>query len=352
MAESHCRQEAYMSRKRKLGRGRRPHQPTKRYRATSAKWIWTTEHQLRRSGLSLVDLKQSEDPAERPPASTWERGSIALDQGSDGVCATNYLLRQVNLALGIVWDLSHGCHRDIIAMLKAVGLWTWAVLMMLSFNVPCGPYTSDQNFKHCKESADALYNVESPKEMPLVRANVSGIIDDLGEPELLASADPDAEVWQRCKDENPWQVRGEKVLMNRFLGFVHKLRSEVKQMSMRALHYQYVTIEEDMLGGSKFEKMTVMQTPTAAEHADGTSMKVVTLDEKALRASCQNSMVIAMVMNSDHANKEKARAVVKVTDAVHKWHAGQSEEVRSPEKALAWTVKQLESAFFFSRRSA
>lgn len=42
----------------------------------------------------------------------WQSLSLALDQGSDGVCAVGFLARQEHLVVEPLWCASHGSWRD------------------------------------------------------------------------------------------------------------------------------------------------------------------------------------------------------------------------------------------------
>jgi len=296
LAASRDRQRAWLGRKRSRP-GTRGWVPRKRHRVATSKFCWSTEHQLELSNLSFNDLRLPDEPADRPPPKDWKRGSMAVDQGSDGVCAGNYLMRGLNLVLDCTYDISHGVHRDVICMLKQCGLWVWATLMLVAFNVPTGPYAEDQRYKQCKEGIDLLYNRTSPADIPLFEANLQGMVDDMGNKDILAVEDPGMEVWEDCKADNPWKTRGDKILMNRFLGFIYKLSSEIRMFSKRGFHYQFVCIEENMLAGTKFEKLAMANS--AAMHEAGlgsTDARRPGLDDRAMRSSCQNATVIAMVM--------------------------------------------------------
>ena len=348
LAASRDRQRAWLGRKRSRP-GTRGWVPRKRHRVATSKFCWSTEHQLELSNLSFNDLRLPDEPADRPPPKDWKRGSMAVDQGSDGVCAGNYLMRGLNLVLDCTYDISHGVHRDVICMLKQCGLWVWATLMLVAFNVPTGPYAEDQRYKQCKEGIDLLYNRTSPADIPLFEANLQGMVDDMGNKDILAVEDPGMEVWEDCKADNPWKTRGDKILMNRFLGFIYKLSSEIRMFSKRGFHYQFVCIEENMLAGTKFEKLAMANS--AAMHEAGlgsTDARRPGLDDRAMRSSCQHAMVIAMVMYSDNENKVKGRALMTVVAAVLEWFKEQARTLKGASSSVPWMLDQVSCKFFLT----
>jgi len=195
---------------------------------------------------------------------------------------------------------------------------------------------------------DTMYEYQQPRNMPLFEACIHGIVDDTGDTHLLAGEDAPNKVWEATRHDSPWRLRGSKILMNRFLGFVHAIREELPHWTKRAFHYQYVCVEEDMVHGTKFEKLAMSGTKYLFE-ADAdrptTSARKTTEDEKVLRSSCQNAMVIAMVMFSDVTNKYIARAVQTVTDPLHDWHVETSRRLRSALESGPWLLEQLQGAF-------
>lgn len=75
-------------------------------------------------------------------------------------------------------------------------------------------------------------------------------------------------------------------------------------------------------------------------------------EEKALRASCQNNMVIATMMMLDPENMLRLRAVVKATESQQQWHVDQSKTLRNVTANAAWLMNQAKGDFLQSLATA
>lgn len=79
--------------------------------------------------------------------------------------------------------------------------------------------------------------VSQSLEHLLVReAELTGSVD-LG-------GDVPSQIWRQLKEETPWSKRGDKCVLNRFMGAVRKASTEVKHWAKRSFGYQYVCLEE------------------------------------------------------------------------------------------------------------
>ena len=83
--------------------------PQKRYRVSAKRWALDFDHQLQVScDLDLRTFQQPEKPSDRGPGLHWPLASVAIDQGSDGHCAEQGLMRFMRINLDYWPDLSHG----------------------------------------------------------------------------------------------------------------------------------------------------------------------------------------------------------------------------------------------------
>ncbi len=76
----------------------------------SCLWMKAVDSQLRFSShheLSLEALQQPVAEADRKSPFEWMGMSCSLDQGPDGVCAVNWLMRKALCNIDPCWDISH-----------------------------------------------------------------------------------------------------------------------------------------------------------------------------------------------------------------------------------------------------
>lgn len=87
-------------------------------------------------GLKLLSVGE-------PTQENWmllPRVLVAMDLGSDGVCASGFAQRCLGLNLDVTPDISHLSHRGLDAALKLAGLRVFAMTAQLCFNTPHGPF--------------------------------------------------------------------------------------------------------------------------------------------------------------------------------------------------------------------
>ena len=96
------------------------------------------------TGFGFERFLVSEDKTVAGSAFGWPRLLLSLDQGSDGVCLTNWMRTPVyknqRLNVECIWDWSHGGWNDYRQMLKKCGLWGFFLVSLIVFNSLHGPW--------------------------------------------------------------------------------------------------------------------------------------------------------------------------------------------------------------------
>lgn len=97
------------------------------------------------------------------------------------------------------------------------------------------------------------------------------------------------------------------------------------------------------MGSEKFKKFFIGREPTntSAGPSDSTSSKNISATEKALRASCQNPVVMAVCFLNDHLNRRKLQIYCAVGHSVKRWHQEQAYQLRSCGASLTWLRAQI-----------
>lgn len=83
-------------------------------------------------------------PEVRPPPMEWPLSMIACDEGSDGICATNYLIYKMGCGLVRFRDVSHRTWNNCCDAMRDAGVWNFFLLAGAAMSVDGGPW-SDQS---------------------------------------------------------------------------------------------------------------------------------------------------------------------------------------------------------------
>ena len=231
--------------KRKAGE-KQTWRPRKRHRVAACKWGQHLDQQvLISAGVGLKHFQQAEEPADRPAPWTWPRLSIAPDMGSDWFSMINALQGRFCFNVDVTYDPSHGVWDDIQHMLKMAGLGPWTILMMVVFNVPSGPWADDARFQQVVTALGSLFDNFRPSEAPLFQHLSTQLIEEMGATAAHDDESPEQIVWNKMKDNSPWRTKGEKVVMNRFMGFIVKGRRFLRSWFQILCSYLYAGLEMD-----------------------------------------------------------------------------------------------------------
>lgn len=191
----------------------------KRYRVKSYQWLLCLDNALLVSsgaGLDRYIPGEGQDPW------TWRSLSVASDQGSDALCATNWLAYGPGGAnVDRVDDASHGVHNDLMAMIRPCGLAAHQLLMNLSRNAIYGPFDEGRRHIECRQAIEE-WSKRCAWECPVFRAALPGILDDKGESDRLTQPGIEQDIFDEFVNHRIWHTKGAKLSTSRFCSMIYK----------------------------------------------------------------------------------------------------------------------------------
>jgi hypothetical protein len=141
--------------------------PRKRRRVASFAWMRYLDNQVMWStGSGLQQFQVAESIAARPCPYTWKRLIVAPDQGSDGVCASNFMKGPLRLNLVTTWDQSHAVHNDGEGAFQNSDLWIFMMLFVVVANVPCAPWSENKRWQQCKGAMESFFSHVKAHDCP------------------------------------------------------------------------------------------------------------------------------------------------------------------------------------------
>ena len=75
---------------------------------------------------------------------SWPTLTVAMDLGSEGVCAYNAMSYHFDMCCWMYPDPSHAAQRSFDQGLKTVGLWDLWLCLMVTWNLEYGPWGEER----------------------------------------------------------------------------------------------------------------------------------------------------------------------------------------------------------------
>lgn len=242
--------------------------PPKRYRVAAKHWALNVDNSLRHTlGLEGLVAFRVPDEADRKGTSWegwrgWRHLLVSADQGSDGVCAMNYLLdKQVHMS--VIADWSHGAQNDLKECLRSASLYPYMLLMMVVFNVEHGPWREDLRFSQVREAWQEASGHYTSKTCELFRAYADRIIQELRDADVVdfyGRDDPEDSLWEYMKNSD--LGKGYMTCLNRYFAVIEKGAEMCGVWHLRRCQYELVALESGQLHTSKLQPL-LLRDPEA-----------------------------------------------------------------------------------------
>lgn len=295
----------------------------------------------------MMDYCVPKELATAKPPSTWGRLSIAPDQGGDGIAAYNFLTREMHCCADLTPDPSHGSNNDIWQLFQDLGVKSQMLLWLIAFNIPMGPYQSDARFQEVRCVLDDLFSNCDPASTPLFLAMAPAMLQDEEFKDLEAADDPTAALWERLSSESPWKTKGTKMVKSRFMAFTRKARVEVGHLGARGFGYLLACIETRFVTDKSLDKMPILNLSGEVGIGMGTTSSTLeTVEEKAVRRTGANNMMLGALVYNNEDSAKLLRAMLELVAPVEVWHTNRNKVLRKAENSATWMIDQLCGHFF------
>lgn len=296
------------------------------------------------AGLKLTDFVLDKDLSKNGDPHWWPHLTVAPDRGPGGIAALHFLQNFAFANVEVTPDASHDSWNSVKEMCREAGMWGVVLLTMLVYNLPHGPFSEDTRFQQTREAVAEMIATRSAEDSALFNDMVGDIrwemsFDEGGE------GLSDNDIWDMIPTMECFQKKGYRVNANRFMGWVKLSTKEAPQWTMRKLVYTYIAIEADMLAGKNLR--TLVAKPVELGAVDGTTaVGKAAGEEKVLRAACQNTLVMAVLILGDVMNRLRVRAMVALTKPLLRHFEQQSHELRSAVASMEWQGRQVQGEVF------
>lgn len=326
--------------------------PEKRHRKASFQWVIFVDHQLKTSTCygGLVGFAVPAALELRGHWSSWPHLTLVTDQGSPEMCGLNFLQQRCRLCVDDISDFGHGVHRDLGLALRRSELWDHVLLHMALWNVPHGPWCEDVRAKEVQGVWKSFFaRYARPQDSPLFMELLPWILWESGDQSSSSEVEVAERYWEQLKHCDPFEKKGSKTNLNRFLSYAIKGESEAPLHSVRLLGYLSCCLEQDYLGSSKMCRLLCDGKGTKKEGGrESTSASRTDIVDSALAKAALNQLAVGTLVLLDRPGQIIERGIQRVASAVRLWYGEMSREVRSVWKGASWLMCQLRGEFMSS----
>lgn len=323
--------------------------PPKVHRMAAKHWLQRADNQIRVStvfkGWKTFQFDGSgeewQDPYEYP------RIAIAIDLGGDGLCACNALLYKYDVNAWVFPDLSHMIKCQFQGVMKAVGLWNFVLLLLITLNLEYGPYTDETRRGQLSACMKWFYTNRRHDRVPLFTAAAPAILEDVaryGLAELPGEDDAEAELYSFLRQRSRNPVVGRRISMVRFGAFYNALKKALPWWRVMQFERTLLALETDVLKGKAFRNSLTTRLAEKAQLNDlhdTTSVKRLQIQDKTLRDVCANAVAVSVVTLSDPHHHRVSACIVTAGKPAESWHTNQNKKLRSAEDTAEWMIQEV-----------
>lgn len=341
-----CKQ-FYMAMAAEGERKRKKHHVFQLHRVKAHKWLVMVDSQLRvmtGDGLQRFSVPRSAESGGNSGRLAPENQHYlvaAVDQGSDGWSALNYLLYGVRWAVLVLPDISHRCWNDANNSFHSSNLWGLTLVLTLVFSLDQGPWQDGRWWQTGQEGVQAFLKVAGVTD-PLFTMFLPKIARDLDMEWRLHDDDFAAECFEGLG--NAWSKRQPRVSTVRWFDVIDAMREWKKIWHSRLviLYFLCICLGHVQTG----ERIDMLKTSLAnattgmfSDAAEKTSTKKDCEHLAKLRKLCQNTMHMAFVVLHDADMFALTVLISSAMQPLRDFQTLQITTVKSPDECLEFYTK-------------
>ena len=192
---------------------------------------------------------------------------------------------------------------------------------------------------------ELLTTVKNPEALPLFLEHADAMLEDPCVAHCAAEENPRLALWRiGMREHNPFRTKGTKCMPGRFMDVVRRIIADNQGRAQRKFWYTHCCLELDMLSSGKVKKL-VLKDAGVSEKAQTTSSKVVSAEEKAVRATMANQMVMGLLSYSLPDAERKDKTLGCIFDVWSRWQGTHNIAGRTVEGRRDWLKKELDGGF-------
>ena len=280
---------------------------------------------------------------------TWPTLQISRDfeaPGCSGMKSLEYffLCNVVDLP-----DQSHAfkCVSEIVW--KAMGVYDFILLMLITWNLPWSPDDESMRRDQLEEVLNNTYNTVRMEDCAEFIEYAPKMVQELQAAgfKFPGVESIEVELWKFLKARAAMRRHGRKTSMVRFGAALSKLKEERGLWTVTLFERTVMAVDLDFLSGAAMMKKVALKGGSA-EGIDvesgalpSTNPKKVQLADRTLRGCAQNNVGVSILTLGEPDHQRTAAIIDAVMDLLLKMHGEQNQALRSVGDAEKWFYKMI-----------
>ena len=184
-----------------------------------------------------------------------------IDQGGDGLAASNAMTHKKKLNWFCFMDWSHGACNDLDKGYKQNGNYPFMLLVLVVLNLPHGPEKDEgMRYQQMLECWQYLFNDDMGAENNvLFQARGPDILQERQEVGVCFNSL--RELWQAMQSEMANKKKGYRAKLCQFMSWIRRVKEFLSQWHETLFLCETIALELDMLEGKEFKKQILVKAP-------------------------------------------------------------------------------------------
>lgn len=196
---------------------------------------------------------------------------------------------------------------DWKAMTKDTSLHTFWLMMLATWNAPCGPMSDRLRWHELSQAWDSMFANLSSAECPLFAEKAEEILRQRGGLASLGGEgdDIDGRLWEDLRRDLAFVAGQQKVNIARFYNSTERAEAELSHWDTVLLNLECLALETGLLTSRKLDRLNFKEP---RQENDDTSREAERtgrpqMDERLLRTSCKNTVEVGVYMLCEPEHK-------------------------------------------------
>ena len=328
-------------------KGDESYRPREWHRVSAKRWLEHTDEQVRQltahPGLSVAVPDWDDPQWALSNWRSWVWFAFAMDLGSDGVSATNWLENKKSANTDRSPDVNHGCNCDHPLILKAVRCHNFFLCMAVSWNLVFG-VDRDQRRRMELGAVLKCFYVKAPKprDAPLFMSRCLGIVACFKRNgyEFSSGAAEYEQAYELMKKRPLTWADGCRVTFARFCAGIHGCNKHTPWWEVEAYERVLLALETGVLKGQTAQKIRLALGPSemANERGEPTT-EGMTLEDRSSMRCCLNAIAHSAVMQEIPINQRICSVLGALGKPIQDFAAESGRACRSADKLEPWFIK-------------
>ena len=330
-------------------KGKATWRPRASYRVGTLRWLIEIDNIQRVStsngGLCWVLYKKELPLWDFSNWRSWPTLVIGADQGPKCVCGLSALQYKPEIQSNItpLFEFSHGANNDFQGLLKDLGRWHFALILLIIYNLPHGP-DKDPGMRYEQFGQMLRFISENfdPATFALWQARVPAMADELaGEFELNSERGPALSLWDHFVANPSAHFLGERVKMCQYMAWWEAGNKLLKHWSFNLFKAECVSIESDWLHRQSFLQLPAVSPVIAQDTIQSTASTITAIETKILRSCCANNVVVQVAVLSMPSYRRLLAHLVRFTAPLKTWQGAAAKCNCSATGCREWLLREM-----------